>query len=233
MIDVVWEDSDVAFLDSDVVWQNHFPVYADIPPPMHKHLIDPYRRGAWLWLCQIIVVGYPTMRLARNTEKVTYGEEDYDKFNLQIGEQLFSGDGSIPRVTLRIFQDMNRRIEDIVNETEGALGAKIKLMRVNENFLDNPISALGADYENLAAESDTEWVTFTLGIPNPLTQRYPLRIYSSSECPWRTPTLFKGPRCQYTGGDSTCTGTYADCYAKGNAVHWGAELGLDAAVLRI
>lgn len=233
-IDVAWEDSDVAFADSvDVVWQNHFPVYADIPPPMHKHLIDPYRPGAWMWLVQIIVVGYPTIHLARNTEDVRYGEQDYDKYNLQIGEQMFSGDGSIPRVTLRIFQDMNRRMEDIINETEGALGAKFKLLRVNENFLDNPISALGADYENLAAESETEWVTFTLGIPNPLTQRYPLRIYSSSSCPWRTPTLFKGPRCQYAGADNSCTGTYEDCYTKGNAVHWGADLGLDPAVLRI
>jgi len=208
-----------------------YKTYADIPPVIHKDLIDPYSGGAWLWLCEIAVPGYAVERIARNTEDVRYGGNDFDKFNLQIGEQMFSGDGSIPRVTLRVFQDVNRIIEDMVNETEGALGAGIKLIRVCEKYLDTPISALEADYESLAAESDSEWVTFTLGIPNPLTQRIPLRIYSSSSCPWATPSLFKGPECQYAGADPTCTGTYEDCYTKGNAVHWGGELGLDPNVI--
>lgn len=208
-------------------------LYDEIPPVMQQDLIDPYSGGAWLWLCEIAVSGYSTQRLARNTEDITYGGESYDKFNVQISEQMFSGDGGVPRVTLRIFQDANRTIEDIVNATEGALGAEVKLIRVCEKFLDYPISALEADYENLAAESDSEWTTFTLGIPNPLTQRYPLRTYSSSSCPWATPTLFKGPECQYAGPDGTCTGTYEDCYQKGNAAHWGGELGLDPNVVRI
>lgn len=207
--------------------------YADITPEMQRDLIDPYSGGAWLWLCEITVPGYSTERLARNTEDVTFAGRDYEKFNLQIGEQLFSGDGSVPRVTMRIFQDVNRTIEDMVNETAGALGAEVKLIRVCEKFLDYQVAALEADYEALAAESDSEWVTFTLGVPNPLTQRYPLRIYSSNSCPWATPTLFKGPRCQYAGVDSTCTGTYEDCYQKGNAVHWGGELGLDPNVMKI
>jgi len=208
-----------------------YKTYANIPPFMESDLIDPYSGGAWLWLCEIAVPGYATERLARNTEDVPFAGLDYEKFNLQIGEQMFSGDGSIPRVTLRVFQDVNRKIEDLVNETEGALGAQIKLIRVNEKFLDIPVSALEADYDNLASESDTEWVTFTLGIPNPLTQRIPLRIYSSSSCPWATPTLFKGPECQYAGEDPICGGGYEECYQKGNAVHWGGELGLDPNVI--
>ena len=204
-----------------------YKTYTNIPPVMHKDLIDPYSGGAWLWLCEIAVPGYATERIARNTEDVLYGGENFDKFNLQIGEQMFSGDGSVPRVTLRVFQDVNRVIEDMVNATEGALGAGVKLIRVCEKYLDTPVAALEADYENLAAESDSEWVTFTLGIPNPLTQRIPLRPYSASICPWATPSLFKGPECQYAGADGTCTGTYEDCYTKGNAVHWGGELGLD------
>jgi len=208
-----------------------YKTYTDIPPVMHKDLIDPYSGGAWLWLAEIAVSGYSTERIARNTEDVPYGPDTFDKFNFQIGEQMFSGDGSIPRVTLKVFQDVNRKIEDIVNETEGALGAGIKLIKVCEKFLDTPIAALEADYENLAAESDSEWVTFTLGIPNPLTQRIPLRIYSSSMCPWATPSLFTGPECQYPGEDANCSGGYEECYQKGNAVHWGGELGLDPNVI--
>ncbi len=207
--------------------------FIDIPPLMEKDLIDPYSGGAWLWLVSIAIPGQVTRRIARNTENVPYNGYDFEKSNLQIGEQIFSGDGSIPRVTLRVFQDANHIIEDMINETEGALGAHVQLIRVNEKFLNVPVSALEADYDSLASESDTEWVTFTLGMPNPLTQRYPLEIYNSSTCPLATPTLFKGARCQYTGQDSTCTGTYEDCYLKGNAIHFGAELGLDPNVVRI
>ena len=160
--DVIWKDSDdVVHRDSDIVWKNHIPILATIPPAMHKDLIDPYSDGAWLWLCQIIVPGYATIRIARNTEDVSYGGKDYDKFNLGIGEQIFSGDGSIPRITLQVFQDVNRVVEDIVNATEGALGATVKLIRVNEKFLDTPVIALEANYQNLAAQSDTEWVGYT------------------------------------------------------------------------
>ena len=205
----------------------------DIPPFMEKDLIDPYSGGAWLWLVEITVPGQAVRRITRNTENVVYDGSTFEAFNLQIGGQTFSGDGSIPRVTLQVFQDADRLIEDMINATEGALGAVVKLIRVNEKFLDIPVAALEADYDNLASQSDTEWITFTLGVPNPLTQRFPLRMYSSSACPWATPMLFKGPECQYAGSDKSCTGTYKDCYAKGNAIHFGAELGLDPNVIRV
>lgn len=206
--------------------------FVDIPPFMEKNLINPFASGAWLWLVQIAVPGQATVRIARNTADLHYDGEDFDKFNLQIGEQVFSGDGSIPRVTLRTFQDISRQIEDIINETEGALGGQVKLIRVNEKWITTPVAALEADYDLLASESNSEWCTFTLGIPNPLTQRFPLEDFSSSMCPWTSPELFKGPECQYPDGDPTCTGTYHDCHTKGNAVHWGGELGLSPSVVK-
>lgn len=244
--DVVWKDSDdVVHRDSDIIWKNHAPVFADIPPFMEEDLIDPYASGAWLWLCQILVPGYATQHIARNTEDVHYRGKDFEKFNLQIGEQIFSSDGSIPRVILRTFQDISRKIENIINKTEGALGGAVKLIRVNEKFLTSPVDALEADYDLLASESDSEWCTFTLGVPNPLTQRYPLRDYCSSMCPWATLSLwcgeqiiagFKGPECQLAldHPDDECTGTYEDCYTKhdGNPVHWGGELGLSPSVIK-
>jgi phage-related protein len=163
---------------------------------------------------------------------VIYDRDTFEKFNLEIGEQVFSGDSSVPRVVLRIFQDRTRIIEDLVNNSFGALGGQVKLIRVNEKFLDVAIGALEADYDILTAESDTEWVTFTLGMPNPLLQRIPLRLFSSSICPYHIPSLFRGVECQYTGGDGTCTGKLSDCRTKGNAVHWGADVGLDASVAK-
>lgn len=207
--------------------------FAEIPPFMQKDLIDPYSGGAWLWLCEIAVPGYDMQDLARNTADVRHAGKDYNKWNLDIGRQTFAGDGSIPRVVLRVGQDPDHVIEDIVNASEGCHDGTVKLIRVNEKFLDYEVEALEVNYGVLVADSDTEWIYFTLGIPNPLTQRIPLRIGSSKICPWMIPEHFKGVRCQYIGDDPTCKGTIDDCYTKGNAHHWGAEIGLDPNVTRV
>jgi hypothetical protein len=232
--DVAWTDSEVYFRDSDVIWANHIIVYADIPPLLHKDLIDPYSSGAWMWLCQIIVPGYATIRLALNTEDVTYGEKVYDKWNLVIGKQTFSGDGAVPRLILKVAQDDVGLLEDIINATKGAENGAIRLMRVHEDYLSYEIKALEVNYAILVADSDWEWVYFTLGVPNPLMQKVPLRVGSSKICPWAIPELFKGPECQYVGSETSCTGTIEDCRDnKNNTIHWGAELGLDPNVARV
>ena len=89
------------------------------------------------------------------------------------------------------------------------------------------------DYDILQAFSDSEWITIEIGIPNPLTQRLLQDYFSSTICPEAKPSRFKGPKCQYAGGDATCTGKLSDCRTKGNAVHWGGEIGLDANVVRL
>ena len=173
------------------------------------------------------------IRKARNTADVRYVENDFEAHNIDVGKQTLVGDGSIPQIVLRVSQDVNKRIENIINDTQGALGTTVKLIKVNSDFLGTAIPALEADYDMLTVESDSEWVTFTFGIPNPLTQRIPLRAFSSSGCPWASPTHFKGPRCQYVGAELTCTGAYEDCRDnKNNEVHWGGELGLSPSVTR-
>lgn len=222
----------------ELVLTQHTPeiitVFAEIPPIMHKDLIDPFSGGAWLWLAQIVVPGYDTQRITKNTADIRYGKEDYKKWSVRIGKQPFVGDGSIPRIVLQVGQDPDGVIEEIVNASEGAYNGTVKLIRVNEKFLDYEVTALEVDYSMLVAESNTEWVTFVLGIPNPLTQRIPLRIGSSKICPWMVPELFKGVECQYIGPDTSCTGTIVDCRdSKDNAIHWGSELGLDPNVTRM
>lgn len=207
--------------------------YPTIPPFMLKDLIDPYSGGAWLWLVEIAIPGYDIVRIAKNTEDIIYGSVLFPKGNFDPGKQFFASDASIPRVQLRVAQDGTHVLEDIVNASKGGENGTVKLIRTCEKFLDIPVDALEADYDILTAGSDPIWVMFILGIPNPLLQRIPLWAYSSKVCPLATPSLFKGPRCQYTGNDTVCTGLLEDCYAKGNAAHWGAEIGLDPNAVRV
>ncbi len=205
----------------------------DLPAGMNEDMVTPNTGGTWMWLCEIAVPNYSTIRSARNTKRVTYADKFYEPDNIDVGQQIFSGDGTIPRVALRISQGVNRVLESIINDTQGGYGTEVKLIKVNSDYLDEVIPALEADYDLLVAGSDSEWVTFTLGIPNSLTQRTPLRIYSSDSCPEATPTLFKGPKCQYAGADATCLGTLEDCRSKGNEIHFGGEVGLDANVTQL
>ena len=209
--------------------------YAEIPPFMHEDLIAPYGdMGAWIWLVEIVVPTQATQRIARNTEVVVYGVTSFTAGNFDPpGRIPLAGDGSVPRIQLRMAQDTAKTLENIVNATKGGENGTVKLIRTCEKYFDSPVKAFERTYDILTAGSDPQWVTFTLGIPNPLLQRIPLWSYSSKVCPLATPSLFKGPRCQYAGEDATCTGLFEDCYAKGNAEHWGAEIGLDPSAVRI
>ena len=206
---------------------------AEIPAAMHAALIDPYSGGAWLWLVEIAVTGYDTIKYARNTKNISYAGSVYLKNNFNIGLSSLSGDGSIPRITLQIVQDANHTLEDIINETQGAYGGTVKIIRAHEDFLSTSITSLEQTVDILTAQSDTDEVVFILGISNPLLKKIPLRRTSSKTCPYALPSLFKGPECGYAGGDGICTGKFEDCYTKSNAARWGGEIGLDPNTARI
>jgi len=207
--------------------------WAEMPPEMHAALIDPFSGGAWLWLVEIKIPGYDVIRLARNPVNINYAAATYTKNNFNPGLAALTGDGSIPRTMLQVAQDADYTLEDKINATQGAGGGWIKLIRAHEDFLDKFIVELEQDMNILTAESDTEYVIFQLGIPDPLLKKIPLRRYSSKKCPWALPSLFKGEECQYAGVDVTCGGTFEDCCDKNNEAHWGGEIALDPSVTRV
>lgn len=203
-----------------------------MPPELHESIIDPYAGGAWLWMVKVTIPGYSPLWYVRNTEDKTYGGKLYTKNNFKIGLATLSGDGSVPRSALVIAQDADYTLEDRINATQGAGGGTVKIIRAHEDFLDKFIIELEQYVGILTANSDANNITFKLGIPNPLQRKIPLRRYSSKTCPYALPSLFKGLECQYTGGDTTCTGKFEDCFDKNNTEHWGGEIGLDPAVAR-
>ena len=198
----------------------------DLTPQLQQKSIGPNTGDKWLWLCKFVVATHPTQRIARDTKDVTYNSEVFEKMSLQVGSQTKGGDGSIPEVVLKV-SALNETLYHIIEATNGAVGSDVQLIKVNTDVLDASVPALEADYELLASQADDDWMTFTLGVPNPMKQRYSLRDYSSSICPWAHPDLFKGVRCGYAAGDPTCTGTLEDCISKSNEIRWGAFIGMD------
>jgi phage-related protein len=199
----------------------------ELPDAFKQSLLDPLSENTWMWLVNLAIPSETALRLARNNEDVTYDGDVYTAENLDVGARPIVSDGSIPTVTLRT-SALNATVYDLVQATNGAQSADVQLIKVNNDYLSTAIPALEADFENLAAKCDDDWIYFTLGVPSPMNKRTPLREYSSSGCPYRDPALFKGSRCQYAGGDATCDGTYEDCLGKSNEEHWGGFFGLDA-----
>ena len=205
----------------------------EIPPAMHAALIDPYSGGAWLWLVNITIPGYAVISLVRNPADVVHVGRTYQKNNFNIGLASLVADGSVPRITLQVVQDRDHTLEDKINATEGASGGTVQIIRAHEDFLTYDILPLKHTMKILTANSDYQHVNFLLGLTNPLLKKIPLRRYSSKICPYADPSLFKGPECQYPGDDPICSGLYEDCFTKGNAEHWGANLGLDPSTTRV
>jgi len=205
---------------------------ATMPPAMHAALIDPYSGGAWLWLVEITISGYDTLYYARNNENIVYGGITYVAYNFDLRMSSLTGGGSVPRTTILFTQDADHILEDRLNATEGGYGGTIKIIRTHEDFLTFAIEELEQTIDILNSESDEKIIAISCGLPNPLLMKVPLRRYSSKLCPYALPGLFKGPECQYAGGDGTCTGKLEDCITKSNATHWGGNLGLDPSVSR-
>ena len=197
-----------------------------LPDALNQDLIKPNQGNHWLWIAEFVVPTQETRRIARNTDSVTYAGVEYPAANFNMSAQMSSADGSIPTATIQV-TDLKSTFEKMFNETQGALGGTVQVVKVNSDFLTTSIPALEYNYEILAAGSDSESVIFTLGIPNPLGQRFPLNQYSDTVCPLATPSLFKGCDCRYAGVDTSCTGFWDDCLAKGNGVNWGGEHGLN------
>lgn len=219
----------LGFLNLNATLQS--PIYitgwGEIPPQMLEALADPYSGGAWIWLVEITIPGYDVIRLARNPVDIVYAGYTYTRHNFNPGLAALSGDGSVPRIMLQVAQDAGYTLEDKINAAHGGCGGTIKIIRTHEEFFTNPVAELEQTISILTAESDTDFVIFSCGIPNPLIRKIPLRRYSSKRCPYALPSLFKETECQYEGEDETCTGKFEDCFTKGNSVHWGGEIGLD------
>ena len=203
-----------------------------LPNSFRESLLNPMDKNQWSWCVRIAVPGETVRRLTDNNEEITYDSVVYTPDDLEVGARDVNSSGNIPTVTLRT-SALNSVIYDLIQDTSGAEDADVKLIKVNNDFLSEDIPALEVDYESLATKCDSDWIYFTLGAPNPMHKRIPLRSYSSSICPNADPVRFKKSRCRYAGADTSCTGTYEDCYDKSNAEHWGGFIGLDNSSMEV
>ena len=149
------------------------------------------------------------LRFAQNTEDVTFDGDLYTAFPFQLEPITQEVKGQIATVLVHI-SNITRYIHPYLEALLGGMGTRVRLTAINTGSQE---AADIAAYEETSMEftvvdcsTDSKWVTFTLGAPNPLIQRFPLDKYLAEHCN----SLFKDVVCGYTGAaisGITLTGT--------------------------
>lgn len=161
--------------------------------------------SAWLWLLDILFVGeIEPVRFVKNTEDITYGiyPDDHLYTAMPFSIDVIKDDksGTIENLVLK-FSNVMRILEPYLEELDGGIGGVVTLRLINSDYL-NEEPALLRTFEIIATETDANFVTATLGAPNPISRRFPLLIYRASHCNWHFnfTTSVDSVECNYTRG---------------------------------
>lgn len=185
--------------------------------------------SAWLILLDVILDdGATTLYFVNNTEDILFLSNTYTAIAFDLDSTSYSTKGEIPSLQLRI-SNVTRLIQAYLEALDGAVGDQVRVRVVNSEHLTEDYTELEMLYDILVSESNAEWVTFTLGAPNPLRSRFPKNKYISFHCNW----IFKEAECAYVGAETQCNRTLEACTAYNNAHRFGGHPGLKAGGLRV
>lgn len=137
--------------------------------------------------------------LVNNTEDITFNSQVYTAVPFQVEPTKQSGTGEIPTVSLRV-SNVTRLMQGYLEATSGGVDSTVLIRVVNAALLAENYSELEMTFNILTTETDAYWVTFTLGMPNPLRKRFPLYRYIAEHCNWQFNTGSNNAReCNYAG----------------------------------
>jgi len=196
------------------------------------HSTDP-----WLILLDITLPDSTVIRLVRNTVDVTFpvGGNTYTAFPFELSIVESNSTGQIPTVTLKVC-NITRLLTPHLNDQNGGLESTVVVTVVNAGLLSESYSELDMNFTVMGCEVNSTWVTWTLGMANPINRRFPLFRYLASHCSW---TYTKGVpdginiECNATSALTTCNRTLADCVERNNSERFGGWLGMQSDGIRI
>jgi phage-related protein len=185
-----------------------------------------YSDKAFVLLLEIVATDYSgtvleTLRFAKNSENVVYQGNEYIASNFTVKQEMDSI--SDPRLTITA-EDPSGIIRDRLEIYSGAIGFNVSCLVVNTGNIAQP-PEVQYDFKIIQATQNGYQVSFTLGIDNPLAQRFPNRLQYRDQCTKQ----YKGPLCKYSGSMTSCDYTRTGsngCVAHGNESNYGGFPGL-------
>lgn len=176
--------------------------------------------NVWYLLLEV-TLDQELLRFTNNNEDVVFNSQTYTAFPFSIGALESNNTGKVPSVELQV-SNITKGIMTHVESANGLINSNVTLMVVNSGHLTEDYTELTLHFTIMATSVDQEWITFTLGAPNPMMRRFPQDKYVARYCNW----VYKSVECGSTHPDISCNKTKTDCEAKGNLVHFGGYPGL-------
>lgn len=166
-----------------------------------------------------------------NTDQVTeIITNKYHKMPFTLGK-YDNTDTRLPERELQISNaDLVKYLSPYVEDYDGLVGSTITVTPVNSDHLDINMSSLACDFMVKSCSLSQQYISLSLGLSNPLNQRFPLDKYFANQC--RYYSRFKGVECGYSGSETECNGTPVRCEELGNLIRFGGQLGLRPKTVR-
>lgn len=167
------------------------------------------------------------VRLVSNTEDITWRGSTWYAAGFEMDEISEQTEGEIPRVDLRV-PNVDRTIEGYIQEYDryvklnGPATITVGIYIVSSALLDREDFVSYHEFILIHPTSDADYVTFTLGAPNPYRRRFPLNRILKNNCRFK----FKGDRCGYTGTETSCNKTLTRCRELNNSTRYGGFPGV-------
>lgn len=194
--------------------------------------------SVWFMLAEIDLNG-TLLRITNNNADVLFNGENYTPFPFEVSSMDNNSSGKVPSLSLNV-SNVTKAVQHYVEASQGLVDSIVKIMVVNSDNLTEDYTELTLNYTIINTSVSPEWVTFKLGAPNPMMQRYPKDRYLAKYCNWtyNSPAVRAagenlGIECGYTGALTSCDRTQEDCEAHSNVRRFGGYPGLSENGLRV
>lgn len=188
--------------------------------------------SVFLVCLRIIIPGVDEIiRLVSNSEDITWQHPDDDQpetwiaFPFSISELTDGSSGEVPIVTIQIsnvsrVMDQYIQLYDYEIKTNGYSPTTVSICVINTKVIAANSAAepeIEHTFELKQPKCDAQWASFVLSASNPYQRRFPQNRILRNHCRY----IFKGTLCGYTGVETTCDHTLAQCRERGNSARFG------------
>lgn len=178
--------------------------------------------GAYIALLEIAIYGTGiVVRLARNTDDITWAGQTWTAFPFDLADLTETSDGEIPEVTLQV-ANVDRIIQGYVEQASGGGKSSATIRVVNSKLLAETDPLLEEFFTVTKTSCKEDYVYFTLGMGYKKARR-PLGRYMKNHCPYK----YGGCKCGVSSATMTtypvCDHTLVNCRLRGNSKRFGGQ----------
>jgi len=151
--------------------------------------------GSWLLLIDLFNQDESVhISICSNTEDVTWNSTDYIAFPFDIDDVPETSHGQLPTIGLKV-SNVQRIVQGYVeNDPDYGSGWKVELRVVHTSNIESSTPEIALEFTSLSVGADESFVTFQLGMPNPIRMQFPRRKFLPNACQH----TFKDSGCGYT-----------------------------------